>query len=164
MDGTIRRIIGYSFGKNSRFYDRTGLKTTVLGDGAFPKRSPNWGIRGFKIVNLYAQRSPNPNQVNPNDNWDLTNNPVTAKIRECQVDPECKAIVAAWGAIRPNDNAIIARKNQIANFINNIRTTSRTAANKRGYIGELTKEEYARHPKRNKKDGKFGQPRLIPDV
>merc|ERR1712117_679848 len=159
LDPTIRKIIGYTFGKNSPHYTGTGFRTSVTGDGAFPTA---WAIRGLKIVNLYAQRSADPKQVpNNNNRQNLDNNPIQEKIRECQEDPKCKAIVAAWGAIagKPGEiNKVKKRKNEIAKYINNLTKKTQNKTPKRGYIGNETRGGYPKHPLFNNKKAKFGRP------
>ena len=148
MDPTVEKVAKYTFNN----YGAT-----------FPSQ---WNLRYFKIVNLFAQRSPRPRDVNPNDNIDLARNPVIGAIRACQRDNNCKAIVAAWGSIR-STITINNRRNQIARVINtrvgNIR--------KGGYIGQLTTRRFPRHPLYQSRDAQFGPPdkvlgqwRTIPQV
>merc|ERR1719331_3115796 len=88
--------------------------------------------------------------MDPNDKGEQQN-PVLAKIRQCQTDYHCKAIVAAWGDLptkafgetvqdrRQNKIRIVQRKNEIARVINE--------DTKRGYIGDLTQIGNPRHPR-----------------
>jgi len=148
LDPTLENVIGYTFGSANvpeRILQRADLFDGPM-RGAF---DPSWQLRGLKVVNLYAQRSRDPTQMNPNDTGELRNT-VSDKITQCQNDRRCKAIVAAWGTIpskaygdsqserAANKRLITQRKKEIANEIN--------ATGKGGYIGDTTAANHPRHP------------------
>jgi len=154
LDDTIRKVIDYTFGQGANV-------------GAFRALPQIRNIQGLKIVNLYSQPLPNPNELDPNDRkgegYDLQNNPVQNKIQQCQDDNNCQAIVAAWGGI-PNQVFVdenewlhdetgtlpfilndtqrrtLRRRNEnlIIARMNTIANFINRISNKGGYVGSLT--------------------------
>jgi len=74
---------------------------------------PTWQLQGFKVVYLYAQRlharahsvylfgGLDISKINPNDSGEQQNT-VSDKIKQCQSDRRCKAIVPAWNPTGPH--------------------------------------------------------------
>ena len=66
LDATVRKVIEHTFSPRG----------SPDGGGWFP----DWRLQGFKIVNLYTQRTPRPEEVDPNDQRSTEQNPATTLI------------------------------------------------------------------------------------
>ena len=70
LDATVNKVIDHTF----------STRGSPDGGGWFP----DWRLQGFKIVNLYTQRTPRPEEVDPNDERSTEQNPATTIIgNEC---------------------------------------------------------------------------------
>ena len=66
LDATVTKVIEHTF------YARGSSD----GGGWFP----DWRLQGFKIINLYTQRTPRPEEVDPNDQRSTEQNPAKTLI------------------------------------------------------------------------------------
>ena len=102
---------------------------------AFKNEEKLKNVMGFKIVNLYSEVQSEPEDVNVTDKKSMIDPEGWNKWAN---DPNCVAIVAAWGQIRMNEKPVKDRRNKVAKWLNR---------NHSGKVGTLKSSSgVPRHP------------------